>query len=112
MNKYLAALFFFITLTACDGNPTSEGLNYGNIRSVGGYITTTISNTSEKSADVIINARRDGRNVCTFVTYIKANSKNNIGATCKALGSGGSFKLHIGWASYFQDEASIAVRLK
>lgn len=113
MIKKSILLLAIVSLAACDGSFTSsaiEGLNIGNTRIIEGRIQTTIANTTDKSADIVLIAKQNGYEICTFVAHMKAHSKNTIEANCGALKSG-PVNLVGGWASHFKDEASIAKRI-
>lgn len=121
MKIFLLALVLVAT-SACDSEvattvkdllstDTAQGLSMGNMRIVEGKMTFKVGNTSSQSGDVIIIASQNGNDRCTYVTDVQANATHTITAICKTLGQG-NVNVKLGWASFYQSESAVAIRIE
>ena len=111
MNK-LPILFLLITgLTACSGNLATEGLTIGGSGVAHGQkVDFEVENASAESADIVLIASQDGDEICSFLMYMKANSRQLIHTTCDGVRAG-EVDVSGGWAAHLEEEASSAERI-
>jgi hypothetical protein len=92
----------------------TEGLNVGNVGGTqgprGANVSFVLSNTSQKTGDVVFWVTIGEREICHTVMRVGPNSRYNVVAPCPQI-QPGEFTLQFFWADKFPEKASLATRL-
>ena len=89
----------FLVLTGCE-LPLTAGLQKANIIDNGKEITFSISNSSDKTGDVLFYARKgdNGTKTCVHIFEMRPGSIKRMSVPCRMPSGGGATVVNITWA--------------
>lgn len=107
----LPALFVAALTAGCTAQGSDNGLVVGQLEAVENRINFVMSNTTQKSNDVVAWVEQGGVRMCEIIFHIPAGARVTMGQNCRSLDYG-DFNHLYAWAADRPDITAIARRIQ